>query len=127
MATPINYRTLTGLLKATERMLSDDHHGTRTRFDGMSRGMWLHNAAHAALTNFNDESSVQALQMKWSASRPQDLKGGHSLFGIPLPVHERSAGDNIPGIGLIQEVYGEQYRVNGNWYHKRCFENAAHS
>lgn len=124
MSNPTNYKTLAGLLKAAERVLSDNHKGARTRFDGMSHAMWLHNAEYVAKTAFNDVSSIQALRQKWSVSRAQDLRGGTALFGIPLPTREFIVGDNVPGVGTVDDVYKEQLQVGGQWFHKSCFEQA---
>lgn len=124
MSHPSSYKTLNGLLKATEKVLSDNHHNVRDRFDGMSHAMWLTNAAFIAESRFGDTTSVPELRKKWSISRPQDLKGGHAVFGIPLPTREYQVGDNIPGVGQVSEIYNDQFFIAGQWYHKRCFEPA---
>jgi hypothetical protein len=123
MGHPTAYKTLPGLLKATERVLSDSHHSIRHTFNGLSRGMWLKNAEYVADTRFGDSTGVADLRRKWSTSRAQDLNGGNSLFGIPLPTREYAVGDNVPGSGLVQDVYGEQLQIGGQWYHMRCFES----
>ncbi|OOW06984.1 hypothetical protein MF6394_01645 [Pseudomonas sp. MF6394] len=123
MGHPTAYKTLSGLLRATERVLRDSHQSIRHTFDGLSRGMWLKNAEYVADTQFGDTSGVAELRRKWSTSRPQDLIGGNALFGMPLPTREYAAGDNIPGCGLVQDVHGEQLKINGQWYHKRCFNS----
>lgn len=125
MSHPTSYKTLAGLLKAAERVLSDNHNGIRTRFDGMSHAMWLQNAEFVAKQSFCDESSVQALRRKWSISRAQDLKGGHAVFGIPLPTRDFNIGDNVPGVGEVEDVVNDQLQVGGRWFHKSCFENVA--
>lgn len=124
MAAPTNYKTLRGLVNATERALQARHAG-ETRKDGMSIAMWLSNAEYVARTRFGDEGSVQRLRAKYATTRVQDLQGGHSLFGIELPTRDYIVGDNIPGVGEITDVYGDQVEVNGAWYHKLCFEKAA--
>lgn len=121
MAHPNTYKSLRGLLRATERVLSDSHKGLRDRFDGQSRGMWLLNAEYMAATTFGDSSGIRELRRKWSTSRAQDLEGGHAVFGFPLPRRDYNTGDTVPGCGLVQEVLGDQLRINGAWYHKSCF------
>lgn len=27
-------------------------------------------------------------------------------------------GKSVSGLGTIQDIYGEQFQINGNWYHK---------
>lgn len=124
---PINYKTLSGLLKAVERVLVIRQSGNTQHIAGASQAMWLHNAAYAAQQNFNDVTSVQDLRKKFSISRPQDLTsetGGHSVFGLPLPTRDYIVGDNVPGVGLITEELGEQFYVGSQWFHKRCFPSA---
>lgn len=127
MSNPTNYKTLAGLLKAAERVLQDNHNNARTRFDGMSHAMWLHNAEYVAKTSFSDETSIQELRRKWSISRPQELRGGHAVFGFPLPTRDYGVGDNVPGVGEVQDVFKEQLLVAGQWFHKSCFEKTAHA
>lgn len=118
---PNNYKTLSGLLKAAERVLEWELKGGG-RCGGMSTAMWLHNAQFIAQDRFKDTSSVQALRKKYSVTRCQDLIGGHAVFGFPLPTREYGIGDNVPGVGCIDDVFGEQLQIAGNWYHKCCFE-----
>jgi hypothetical protein len=125
MPTPTSYKTLAGLLKAAERVLSDNHNGTRTRFDGMSHSMWLHNAEYVARKTFGDDSSVQEMRRKWSISRAQDLRGGQAVFGVPLPTRDFIVGDNVPGVGEVEDVVNDQLQVAGEWFHKSCFEKVA--
>lgn len=121
MAAPSRYTTLPGLLRATEKVLRASLAG-QTRFDGQSLGMWLTNARYITREKFGSDQPIQALQERYAITRPQDLLGGHAVFGCPLPVRDYIEGDNIPGLGRVDEVYGEQLLVAGTWYHKRCFE-----
>lgn len=126
MAAPSSYRTLPGLLAATERVLQARLRGV-LRADGMSAGMWLHNAEFVSKETFGNATAVQDLRRKYSQTRAQDLLGGHSLFGVPLPTREYIVKDVIPGVGVIDEIVGEQYFIGGQWFHKRCFESATQS
>ncbi len=118
MYSPSNYKTLKGLLGAAEKVLSKSplHKG---KFAGCSRSMWLHNACYVAETKFNDVESIQNLRKKFAITRPQDLEGGHAVFGIPLPTRSYSIGDNIPGIGQIvdevQTSHGKQFLIDSQW------------
>lgn len=123
---PSNYKTLSGLLKAVEKVLELKLHN-HLRIAGTSSAMWLTNAEHVAKDKFGDENSVPALRKKYSVTRRQDLIGGDSLFGIELPKRDYIAGDNIPGVGTIDEVFGEQYFIGGEWFHKRCFESTTNA
>lgn len=126
MATPNSYKTLKGLLKATERTLKQRHEGA-TRIDGQSVGMWLHNATYCAEANFQAAGAVRELQAKYSTTRAQDLVGGHSLFGAPLPSRDYMVGDNIPGLGEITDATSEQLCIKGSWYHRCCFDTPTQS
>jgi len=98
VANPSSYKTLAGLVRATTRILQARKAGA-TRADGMSMGMWLLNARYAARTTFNNEQAVLDLEQRFAVTRGQDLIGGHSLFGAPLPRREYRTGDNVPGPG----------------------------
>jgi len=124
MAAPSSYKTLKGLLKATERTLALRHGGT-TRVDGQSVGMWLHNAQYCAEAKFQDGASIRGLMAKYSVSRPQDLIGGHAVFGIPLQTRGYIIGDNVPGVGRVDDATELQLCINGSWYHRNCFDAKA--
>lgn len=121
MANPVNYRTLSGLLKATTRTLQRRAAGV-TRVDGQSVGMWLHNAQYCAENQFKAGDQVRKLVATFAITRPQDLQGGHSVFGIPLPTRPYITGDNIPGIGTVSDETEEQLLVGATWYHRKCFD-----
>jgi hypothetical protein len=91
--------------------------------------MWLHNAEFVARENFGDAASIPTMRENLSVTRPQDLKGGHSLFGFPLPKRVYEVGDVVPGVGKIAEKIatpgGVQFLIAGQWYNERCFESAA--
>lgn len=106
MSNPISYKTIKGLLNATERRLLARSAGV-PRSDGQLIAMWLHNAEYAAETNFSAGSQVRELRAKYSISRPQDLTaldGGHAVFGMPLPKRGYDVGDNVPGVGLVDDA-----------------------
>lgn len=127
MAHPTSYKTIEGLLRATERTLTKREAGIN-RFDGQSIGMWLHNAQFCAETTFNAGIRVRELIAKYTTIRPQDLRapaGGHAVFGIPLPTREYAVGDNVPGTGLIEDATGTQLCIAGAWYHRTCFAKSA--
>lgn len=124
MAAPSSYKTLKGLLKATERTLAL-RHGGATRVDGQSVGMWLHNAQYCAEINFKGGASIRDLMAKYSVSRPQDLIGGHAVFGIPLPTRGYAIGDNVPSVGRVEDATDLQLCINGSWYHRSCFGELA--
>lgn len=124
MASPSSYTTLSGLLRATEKVLKASLAG-KARFDGQSLGMWLTNARYIAREKFDSDQPIRALQERYTITRAQDLLGGNAVFGCPLPILDYIVGDNIPGLGRVDEVYGEQLLVAGHWYHKRCFEQTA--
>ena len=127
MGHPTTYKTLSGLLKATERTLMKRGAGTH-RLDGQSVAMWLHNAEYCAESTFRAGDRVRELIAKFATTRPQDLcaqDGGHAVFGIPLPTREYIVGDNVPGTGQIEDATDSQVCIAGVWYHRRCFEKAA--
>ncbi|MNG37676.1 hypothetical protein D3C84_1250980 [compost metagenome] len=65
---------------------------------------------------------------KYAVTRPQDLialDGGHAVFGVPLPTREYHVGDNVPGLGKVDDATESQLYIGGNWYHRRCFDKAA--
>lgn len=127
MAHPQEYKTLKGLLSATERTLTKRKDGQH-RADGQSIGMWLHNAEYCAQERFNAGAKVRELVAKFAVTRPQDLvapEGGHALFGVPLPTRDYVIGDNVPGVGLVVDATDTQLYINGNWFHRRCFETVA--
>lgn len=127
MAHPSSYKTLEGLLRATERALRLRGKGIQ-RLDGQSIGMWLHNAQHCAETSFNSGLRVRELIAKFATTRPQDLRapaGGHAVFGIPLPTREYTVGDNVPGTGRVDDATETQLCISGMWFHRSCFEKAA--
>lgn len=118
--TPSNYQTFNGLLQATERTLRAQNSGAGRR-DGMSIAMWLHNAREVARSKFHSDKEIICLIQKFSITRRQDLHGGDGAFGIELPKRDYGVGDNIPGVGSVQEVLNEQLLVAGQWFHRRCF------
>ncbi len=124
---PSSYKTLRGLLNAVERALYWSLRGMG-RFGGQSVGMYLHNAEFIAETEFGDTTSIPKLRDKYSITRRQDLIGGDSLFGCPLPKREYEVGDNIPGVGRITDLHrgpsGTQFLIDGQWMHERCFERS---
>lgn len=127
MAHPQEYKSLKGLLTATERTLNKRRDGQH-RADGQSIAMWLHNAEYCAEQSFKAGSKVRELIAKYSVSRPQDLialDGGHAVFGMPLPTREYDVGDNVPGVGVVADATDTQLCIGGNWYHRRCFDQAA--
>lgn len=123
---PSHYKTESGLLRAVEKLLASK----ASRAAGQSRGMWLTNAEWWAKECFGEETREKVLELrkKYSISRRQDLKGGDSLFGVPLPKRGYELGDNIPGVGEILDVVetgcGRQFNVSGQWYAESCFESA---
>jgi hypothetical protein len=34
-------------------------------------------------------------------------------------------GDNVPGVGEVEDVVNDQLQVAGEWFHKSCFEKVA--
>lgn len=127
MAHPTSYKTIEGLLRATERTLMKRKAGIE-RFDAQSIGMWLHNAEYCAELTFKAGARLRELVAKFAITRPQDLRapaGGHALFGTPLPSREYSVGDNVPGTGRVQDATDTQLCINGVWYHRTCFDKAA--
>lgn len=127
MAHPQEYKSLKGLLSATERTLMKRQAG-QFRADGQSIAMWLHNAEYCAEQSFKAGPKVRELIAKYSVSRAQDLialDGGHAVFGMPLPRREYIVGDNVPGVGLVGDATDTQLCIGGTWYHRRCFEKAA--
>nr|WP_192963392.1 hypothetical protein [Pseudomonas fluorescens] len=127
MGHPTTYKTLSGLLRATERTLVQRGMGIQ-RLDGQSVGMWLHNAEYCAETTFKAGVRIRDLVAKFAVTRPQDLRaldGGHAVFGIPLPTREYTVGDNVPGTGQIEDATDSQICIAGVWYHRRCFDKAA--
>ena len=127
MGHPTTYKTLSGLLRATERTLEKRHAGHQ-HLDGQSVGMWLHNAEYCAETTFNAGHKVRELVAKFATTRPQDLRalgGGHAVFGIPLPTRDYIVGDNVPGTGQISDATDTQVCIAGVWYHRTCFDKAA--
>lgn len=106
MAHPSTYKTLQGLLRATERALEGRHAG-KHRLDGQSIAMWLRNAEYCAERFFKSGIRVRELLAKWSVTRPQDLRaldGGHAVFGVPLPARAYGIGDKVPGVGPVEDA-----------------------
>lgn len=127
MSHPQDYKTLAGLLNATERTLKKRQAGHH-RSDGQSIGMWLLNAEYCAQQTYNAGDQVRALVAKYASTRTQDLialDGGHAVFGIPLPTRDYGIGDNVPGVGLVIDATDTQLNIGGSWYHRRCFDEAA--
>lgn len=127
MAHPQEYKTLQGLLNATERTLKKRQAGQH-RADGQSIAMWLHNAEYCAEQTYNAGAQVRELVAKYAVTRPQDLTaldGGHAVFGVPLPTREYVIGDNVPGVGEVKDATDTQLYIGGNWYHRSCFDQAA--
>lgn len=127
MAHPSTYKTLQGLLTATERALEGRHAG-KHRLDGQSIAMWLRNAEYCAERFFKSGIRVRELLAKWSVTRAQALQplhGGHAVFGVPLPTRAYGVGDNVPGVGSVEDATETQLCIQGNWYHRQCFEKAA--
>lgn len=122
MSNPANYRTLSGLLSATERVLTMRQAG-RSRMDGMSISMWLQNARYSARTKFEAEQQIADLMAKFSVTRTQDLAGGHSLFGMALPTRPYGVGDNVPGVGQVADCTETQVLIAGQWYHRSVFDH----
>ncbi|GAB3385917.1 hypothetical protein [Azotobacter armeniacus] len=110
MATPSRYTTLPGLLRATEKVLKASLAG-QTRFDGQSLGMRLANARFIAREKFGSDQPIRALQERYAITRAQDLLGGNTVFGYPLPVRDYVEGDNIPGLGRVRATAGRRQRV----------------
>ncbi|SED34866.1 hypothetical protein SAMN05216178_6886 [Pseudomonas saponiphila] len=127
MNTPSNYKTLAGLLRATERVLQLRKKGI-TRFSGQSDGMWLHNARHVAEQAFQAGNAIVELIQKYSVSRPQDLQSlcgdGHAVFGAPLPRRDYIVGDTVPGFGHVDDATETQLFISGTWYHRSVFESS---
>lgn len=71
MAHPSSYKTIEGLLRATERTLRKREAGIY-RLDGQSIGMWLHNARYCADTTFKAGARVRELIAKYTTTRPQE-------------------------------------------------------
>lgn len=116
---PADYRTLEGLLAATERVLQS---GVQSA-GGQSRGMWLTNAEYMAVLLGDDKESVPALRKKYAITRRQDLQseiGGDAVFGEELPKRAYVVGDNVPGVGEItdevQTPHGKQFQIGGQWF-----------
>lgn len=128
MSAPSQYKTLAGLLKATERVLAARLKGCH-RVDGQSVGMWLVNAEFCAETTFKAGADVRGLVAKYAVTRPQDLQAldgnGHAVFGQPLPTRDYIVGDNLPGIGRVDDATDDQLFIAGSWYHRRCFDKQA--
>lgn len=127
MAHPQEYKTVKGLLAATDRTLRKRREG-QLRADGQSIAMWLHNAEYCAEQSFKAGSKVRELIAKYSVSRPQDLialDGGHAVFGMPLPTRGYEVGDNVPGVGRVDDATETQLCISGSWYHRSCFDQAA--
>jgi hypothetical protein len=122
MSAPSNYQTIKGLLKATEKVLQQRAKGV-SRADGMSVGMWLANARYMARTRFGEEHAVAELITKFGTTRPQDLLGGHSLFGVPLPMRAYNVGDNVPGVGRVDDCTETQLCIGGQWYHRSIIDD----
>lgn len=122
---PSQYLTVTGLLRATERLLASG----AGRAAGQSKGMWLQNARWQIVNVFggSQESNFNELVRRYAVTRPQDLHGGDSLFGVALPKRRYTIGDNVPGVGEIRDIvdtaYGRQFEICGSWYAERCFDN----
>lgn len=124
MAAPSSYKTRKGLLNAIERTLQLRQKGV-SRMNGQSVGMWLHNAGYCAAQHFNAQPEFQALMARFSVSRPQDLIGGNSVFGIPLPTRGYIVGDNVPGVGQVTDATETQLEIGGSWFHRSCFGEGA--
>jgi hypothetical protein len=77
------------------------------------------------LIKFKNREAIVEVVKKFTITRPQDLIGGHSCFGILLPTRDYIEGVIIPGVGKIDEIYRDQYFISGHWYNKRCFDKAA--
>lgn len=122
MAAPSSYKTLAGLAKATARVLQARMKGA-IRADGMSMGMWLLNARYAARTTFGNEQAILDLEQRYAVTRVQDLIGGDSLFGVPLPTRPYCAGDTVPGLGEITDETETQFLIAGNWYHRSIIDS----
>jgi hypothetical protein len=120
MSSPDNYKTLKGLVNKAERVLS-----STGKVGCMSQAMWINNALYTAETKFKDREAIVKVIQKFTITRPQDLIGGHSCFGVELPKRDYIEGDVIPSVGKIDEIYGDQYFIGGQWYNKRCFDEAA--
>jgi hypothetical protein len=126
MSHPTYYKTIAGLLRATERALTEREAGVH-RLDGQSIGMWLHNAQHCAETTFKAGNRIRELIAKFAVTRPQDLRapgGGHAVFGCPLPTRPYGIGDNVPGTGEVLDATDTQLYIGGVWYHRMCFNKA---
>lgn len=127
MNVPSNYKTLPGLLRATERVLVQRKKGFN-RFAGQSSGMWLHNAQHVAEQAFQAGEAVAELIRKYSVTRPQDLQSlcgdGHAVFGAPLPRRDYIVGDTVPGVGCVTDATETQLYIAGVWYHRSIFDAA---
>ncbi len=122
---PSQYSTVAGLLRATERLLASG----AGRAAGQSVGMWLQNARWQIVNVFGGakESQFNELVKKYTITRPQDLRGGHALFGVALPKRRYTIGDNVPGVGEVRDIvdtpHGRQFEISGSWYAERCFES----
>lgn len=124
MRSPQNYKTLRGLLQATEQVLKLCNAGS-VRVSGMSGGMWVQNAEWVAKTLFKDTDGIAQLRQRYAVTRPEDLRGGHAVFGFPLPRRDYIIGDVVPGVGRIDEILGDQIHIEGQWFHKRCFTSSS--
>lgn len=121
-----NYKTLSGLLKATAKVLVES---SKKNVASQSRAIWLQNADYVATTVFNSDG-VKELRKKFSISRLQDLNamdGGHSVFGFPLPTRRYDVGDNVPGVGLITDKVElkdgfYQFEIAKTWYHETSID-----
>lgn len=121
-----NYKTLSGLLKATEKVCADT---SGKIVASQSRAMWLQNADYVATTFFNS-NGVKELRKKFSVSRLQDLKatdGGHAVFGFPLPTRRYDVGDNVPSVGRITDKVElkdgfYQFEIGKMWYHESSID-----
>ena len=127
---PAEYSSLGKLLQAAEYILAN---GVE-RAAGQSRGMWLHNAEYIATSKFGDATAIPKLRRKYAITRRQDLKGlvgGDAVFGIELPKRGYGVGDNVPGVGEIEDEvdspYGRQFKINGQWFAERSIDPNADS
>ncbi|WP_196160873.1 hypothetical protein [Reinekea sp. G2M2-21] len=120
---PSEYKTMSGLKNKAVKVLESMNKLEKRKFDGLSAAYWVQNALYTAEHRFNDREAIASLVRKYSKSRRQDLAGGDSFFGGELPKRDYCEGDTIPGVGIINEIYGDQFKVGGQWFHKRCFES----
>lgn len=122
-----SYTTLPGLLKAVAAVLYWRNQIGCFKISGMSSSMWLSNAEWIAKEKFRNSHTIPSLRAQYAKTRSQDLLGGKSVFGIPLPTRDFIEGDNIPGMGKISSIFGDQYQINGTWYHKRIIDEYINS